>query len=117
MPLTPEQVSSYLTRGFFVLPAFFAEAELRALRPSVPSGAAPPADAATFDKCVVFGCARTGEDPTKINKLEGLGRLAESPFTTAYAFDSNALPAVYAGAPHYDVNATLGAYLDVVAHA
>jgi hypothetical protein len=81
MSLTPEQVSSYLTRGFFVMPAFFAEAELRALRPSVPSGAPPVGDAATFDKCVVFGCARTGEDPTKINKLEGLGRLAESPFT------------------------------------
>ena len=85
MLLTPEQVSSYLHRGFFVLPAFFAEADLRALRPSVPTGAPPvdvaPADAATFDKCVVFGCARTGEDPTKIIKLEGLGRLSESPFT------------------------------------
>ena len=85
MSLTEEQVSQYLTRGYLVLPAFFAEADLGALRPAAPAGAAAAAAAAAdaaFDKCVVFGCARTGEDPTKINKLEGLGRLAAaSPYT------------------------------------
>lgn len=75
MSLTAEQISQYLNRGYVVLPAFFAEADLRALRPSVPAGSAS-ADAA-FNECVVFGCARTGEDPSKIIKLEGLGRLAD----------------------------------------
>ena len=81
MALSEDEVSQYLTRGYFVLRGFFSEAELSALRPSVPSGASGAGSAAAdaaFDKCVVFGCARTGEDPTKINKLEGLGRLADS---------------------------------------
>ena len=78
MALSEEQVSQYLTRGFLVLPGFFSEADLAALRPSVPDG---PADHdAAFSKCVVFGCERTGEDPTKIIKLEGLGRLAASAY-------------------------------------
>jgi hypothetical protein len=86
--LTEEQVSQYLTRGYFVLPAFFAEADLAALRPAAPAGAAATAaDAAdaAYSKCVVFGCARTGEDPTKINKLEGLGRLAAAPHSAQLA--------------------------------
>jgi len=83
MALSDDEVSQYLTRGYFVLRGFFSPSELSALRPSVPSsGAGGDDDAAAadaaFEKCVVFGCARTGEDPTKINKLEGLGRLADS---------------------------------------
>jgi len=75
--LTEEQIQQYLTRGFFVLRGFYSEAELTALRPSVPAGAAC-GDDPSFSRCVVFGCARTGEDPSKIIKLEGLGRLADS---------------------------------------
>ena len=71
MSLTPEQVSSYLNRGFFVLPAFFAEADLRALRPSVPTGAPPvdvaPADAATVE-AVSITLWRVGQVPS-VKKL------------------------------------------------
>jgi ectoine hydroxylase-related dioxygenase (phytanoyl-CoA dioxygenase family) len=77
-PLSEDQVSSYLTNGFFVLRGLFDAAELSSLRPAVPAPSSPQDDDATFNKCVVFGCARTGEDPSKINKLEGLGRLHET---------------------------------------
>lgn len=84
MSLTAEQVVQYLTQGYFVLPSFFAEDALTSLRPSVPD---PSTTTTTehdpaFEKCVVFGCARTGEDPTKINKLEGLGRLADCAYNS-----------------------------------
>ena len=55
---------------------FFSEEELAAVRPAVPADSS--LEDPVFDKCVVFGCARTGEDPSKINKLEGLGRLPET---------------------------------------
>ena len=88
--LTEEQVTQYLTRGYFVLPAFFAEADLAALRPAAPAGGAAGAAAAaaadaSYSKCVMIGCARTGEDPTKIIKLEGLGRLAAAPHSAQLA--------------------------------
>ena len=86
--LKDEQVSQYLTRGYFVLPAFFAEADLAALRPVAPepaAAAAAAADDAAYGKCVTLGCARTGEDPSKIIKLEGLGRLAASPHCSQLA--------------------------------
>lgn len=84
MALTGEQVAQYLTQGYFVLPSFFAEDALTSLRPSVPD---PSTTTTTehdpaFEKCVVFGCARTGEDPTKIIKLEGLGRLTNSDYNS-----------------------------------
>lgn len=53
---------------------------MSALRPAAPAASTEGGDDdAVFDKCVVFGCARTGEDPSKINKLEGLGRLPDTP--------------------------------------
>lgn len=88
--LTESQISQYNDRGYFVLRGYFTEAELAALRPSVPAASAVVDDsdapssralAAAFEKCIIFGCPRTGEDPTKINKLEGLGRLPDTPRT------------------------------------
>jgi hypothetical protein len=78
--LSADQVERYFTDGYFVLRGFFVESELSALRPAAPAATTEGGDDdAVFDKCVVFGCARTGEDPSKINKLEGLGRLPDTP--------------------------------------
>lgn len=70
--LSDEDIESYHTRGFFVLRDFFKKEVLDTLAPR----SSPPSDTSPlFKKCVIYGNEKSGEDPHRITKLEGIGRL------------------------------------------
>jgi hypothetical protein len=67
--------ASFVRDGYFVLRGVFDVAELNALRPTAPAPLVEDTGDALFDRVVIFGNPKYGEDPTRIVKLEGLGRL------------------------------------------
>lgn len=74
--LTAEEIAAYERDGYVVLRGVFDGAQLAALRPVAPRVEPQQAHERDLEaRCIVYGNPQTGEDPSRITKLEGLGRL------------------------------------------